>query len=138
MSGAEIFALVTGVMTVISFAADTAKVCKALYDGTADADLTDRTAPLRDACKEMQAHCDAVQPHTAEERDLVDLARKCELLSVDLLQQVDSMRVRKKSVLATARAALKSFKGKSKIQKCEENLAKYQDVLKTTLLVRLW
>lgn len=141
MSGVEVFALVTGVMTVITFAADTVVVCKALYDGqSVHQDLETKATALKDAATQMQAYSTAITPHSADEKNLVTIAQKCQTIAANLLAETAAINpvTSKGNLLKSFKRTMKSFAKSSKLQKMEASLNEYQSILQTEILTRIW
>lgn len=141
MSGIEVLSLVTEVMTCITFAAETARVCKAIYDGrpTADADLSRKASALKDATIAMETHYRTFEPVSPDERRLADMAQKCHVAANDLQKEVTSIQPldAKGNLFKSITGSVKSMLGKSKVEKLEQTLAQYETTLQTQILVRL-
>lgn len=142
MSVVESLALVTSVMTVITFARETATSCKALYNGeSVDANMRDKANELGRATGEMENHCTSLTPQSSGEKSLVQLARKCQKLAEGLVAEIDKAEgggkakgCLYKSIISSLRVSL----GKSKLERMEEDLNGFQNFLRTRILAHLW
>lgn len=142
MSVVESLALVTSVMTVITFARETATSCKALYNGeSVDANMRDKASELGRATEEMEKHCNSLTPQSPGEKSLVELARKCQKLAEGLVTEIDKAEgggKAKGSLYKSIKSSLKVSIGKSKLERMEEDLNGFQSVLRTRILTHLW
>lgn len=139
MSGAEAFALVTGVMTVITFAGQTASVCKALYDGqSVDDDLETMASRLKDAADMVHTSRSRLRPLEKNEQQLVDIAHQCQQVAADLLVEIYSLKTLKRGniVKIFGMAAISSL-NQSKLRRLEGSLESCRSMLHTGLLSRL-
>lgn len=141
MSGAEILALVTSIMTVITFASQTAQICKNIYDGkpAADKDAYRRASSMMDATTTMKAHCATFLSSSPDERSLADIVHKCHVVATDLQREVASIQVigAQGNILKTIKGTSKSIRGKSNVEKLEKTLREYENTMQTHLLVHL-
>lgn len=142
MSGVEVLALVTAVMTVIQFASETASMCKTIYDGkpTAASDVHTRATWMVDATGTMHSRRQAFRPLSPDERTLADIAKKCHHIATDLQKEVGDIETSqaKGDLIRAMRGAFKAYKGKSKVEKLERLLGDYETTIQTHLMVRLW
>lgn len=140
MSGVEVLSVISAVMAVITFAAQTATVCKDIYDGEADTDVHSRASSMMDATATLQAHCRTLIPLTPDEESLAAIARKCQVAATDLQKEVRAIETAqaKGNFIKSMRGALRSYTSKSKIEKLEKTLRGYETTMQTHLVVRLW
>lgn len=138
----EALAVVTGIMTVITFATQTASLCKTIYEGrpTADGTLQDKATSMTKAIVELETHCGRFKPVSADEEELLELARKCRQAATALKSEAQSLQPQRakgrfrKSVVG----ALKSRFSKPKIESLEQSLQQHEVTLQTGLLTRIW
>lgn len=140
MSGVEVFGLVTGVITVITFASQTTKICKALYDGqSVDEDLQTKARALQAAAETLHKHCSSWSPQSADESKLADIAQGCQKVAVDMVKEINALKpAKQRNALRSFRTAAKSVWKQPKLQKMEKLLDTYKEMLQTGILVRLW
>lgn len=143
MSGVEILALVTSVMTVITFAGQTAQICNKMYSGkpTADEDVYRKASSMRDATITMKRDLVAVSsPASPDELSLADIANKCHDVATALQREVASLQPigAQGHIFKAIKGSFKAMIGKSKVEKLEKSLREYENTMQTHLLVNLW
>lgn len=143
MSGLEavaILGLACNVMQVISFSHEAISNWRRIYDGSNDDGMASTASSLNDSSSSLQNFLVRLQPATADEISLIELARKCSEASERVRAVVEKYKVtgkkgkRFRSVLLTA----KKTWNKGKLDKVESDLNGCKDALETRILVRLW
>jgi len=146
MSGLEtlaIFGLACNVMQAISFGHETISTCKRIYkNGSPDHSLAETTTQMRGASTALQKSLhEHPRPLTEDEAELVKLARDCfdvsSILSNEVAKISDMQPAKGKILSAVGQTAKRIWK-KSKIDRLEKDLNRFQLILETRLLVRLW
>lgn len=137
--------LAASVVQLVQFGISAAEICLQIYrqgftSENIDADyvagqLASLTSSLQQSLYHSRTKSDAL---SKEEKDLVDLGRKCEDCANKLQYELRKLRARPQaSALETARIAARSILKKSSIMKIQEQLGTYTKTLETSLLCRL-
>ncbi len=142
MSGAEVFALVSGIFQVISFAGQTIELCTAIYNGASpDKRLSLTAAAMDSVAAEIQKQCqDAPDAESDAERELFALATECRKTASDLEEDVNRCigSQAKGKLGATFLASFKYQLRKPGLKKLEKELERQRKTLETKLLARTW
>lgn len=141
MSGFEALGMASGVLQVIAFAASTANLCKAVYDGasTADEEIRQNALSMRNAADNMRTYSRGMAPSPSFGA-LLDIVDKCYTTAEKLQSEVDSIKTLqgKGDLFRSARVALKSMRKKSTIEKLQRALGDYQTTMETHILLHIW
>lgn len=141
MSGLEALGVACNVMQLISAALKTASACRAIYNGdpTATSMLEEDVVSVREAAVLLSNQCQNANLQGPEEKELNDIARKCQDAAQKLLAEVQSInQLKKKGNLSIALyAAVKSHLRKSKMEDLEKQLQSYRKSMETHVIVRL-
>ena len=137
--------LAASVIQLVTFSIHAVKTCREVYqqgsvseysgvDYTTD-HLTSLTKSLRQSLQSSGTQSLAL---TREEKDLVNLARKCEDCANTLRKELRKLQTQPRgSTLQAARKAARAIWKKSSISKIQENLEGYRSTLEISLLSRL-
>lgn len=137
--------LAASVVQLVQFGIHAAQTCQQIYQQgstseNVDADyvaghLAKLTSSLQQSLNETQIKFEAL---SEEEKELVDLERKCEDCAKQLQHELGKLRARSQaSALETARIALRSIRKKDSIIKIQDQLNRYRTTLETSLLYRI-
>ena len=137
--------LAASVIQLLTFSIDAVKTCREVYQKGSVSDYsnldytTSHLAGLTNSLQQsLQSSSTRSRALTGEERDLVDLARKCEDCAKRLQKELDKLQTQSgASTLRAARLAARAIWKKSTIDKINQQLQAYQSTLETSLLSRL-
>lgn len=141
MSGFEALGMASSVLQVISFAASTAKLCKAIYDGApVGVDVCQNASSMMHAAEEMKAYSRAMRPDMAGSNALLEISEKCHATAKKLQREVDGIQTHqgKRTLLSSARMAIKSLRKKDVIEQLQKTLEGYQATMETYILLHVW
>ena len=141
MSGLEALSLVCNIMTLITFAGDTVRLCKEIYEGKSpDDQLVHVAQSLESTSRDLQLGKVSFSSSTAHNDGLASVARKCNAAARSLIDEVDFVTTRQKkgSVRATLRVAATVQIRKYRLTRLEASLNKQQTILQTELLASIW
>ena len=137
--------LAASVIQLLTFSIDAVKTCQELYqkgslDDYSNLDYTTgHLAGLTNSLQRSLQSCD-IRPRalSREEKDLVELAQKCEICAKTLQEELDKLQTQTRaSTLKAVRLAVRAWRKKSSIDKIKQQLQAYQSTLETSLLSRL-
>ena len=137
--------LVASVVQLLTFGIDTVKTCQELYQkgsvseyknlGYTTSHLAGLNSSLQQSLQSSNARSGAL---TGEEKDLIDLARKCEECATKLQKKLDKLQTQPRASTPKAvRLAFRAIRKKGAIDKINQELQAYQSTLDTSLLTRL-
>lgn len=136
--------LVASVLQLLEFSIGAARTCQQIYQQgstseNADAEhVADQLASLTGS---LQQSLNDAQPKSAlskEEKELVDLGRKCEDCANKLQHELRKLKTSSQpSALETARIAFRSIRKRDSIIKIQNQLDEYTKTLETSLLMRI-
>jgi len=137
--------LAASVIQVVTFGIDAAKTIREVYqEGSASRHdhLRDTTNHLESLTQLLQQSLqNASRPHSRlskDERDLLDLGRKCEDCARNLQRELQKLQSETHgSIWKATRIALRSIRKGLKIEEIEKQLRTYQFTLETSLLYHL-
>ena len=138
------FSLACGIIQVLDFSTKLLWKCKDLYEDGAlhdFQDLEDITKRLTNLRIDLQLPSDAETAGTLKtpnERGLLDAAKGCSAIADQLVGKLDGLKV--KGPHRKRQAVMKGIKAiceKNEIQDAQKQLANYQNVLNTKILVDL-
>jgi hypothetical protein len=141
MSGLEALGLTCNILQLISFAGETVRFCKTIYQGSApNEDLVSIAASLKGVSDEIQNHCQTQSQRRGDDRTLVEAAKKCNVIARALDEEVKfiTLHQKKGDLIATLRVAMKSNWRKSRLDRLERSLQDHQRTMETLLLKRVW
>jgi hypothetical protein len=141
MFGVELLGFACNIMQVISFSRDVISLCGNVYQGNhPDDELIGLAASLHAVSSDVQTRFDAMQPKTADERRLCDIATRCTIAARDLEEEVSFIISRQKqgSLASTLRVAAKTTWRKRRLNRLEKSLREHEHVLDTNLMARVW
>ena len=137
--------LAASVLQLLTFSIDAVKTCQEVYQkgsvshyGNLDytaSHLAHRTNELQQL---LQSSSIGSRALTREEKDLVELARRCEDCAKTLQKELDKLQTQPRaSTLKAVRLAARAIRKRSTIDKINQQLQAYQSTLETSLLSRL-
>ena len=137
--------LVASVVQLITFSIDSVKTIQEVYrqgslGKNTDAEylaghLTNLTRSLQQSLQSSSPPSTAL---TRDEKDLIDLGRKCENSAQELQHELRRLHSQPRdSVLAAARMVVRAIRAKRKIEDISKKLEAYRSILETSLLYRL-
>ena len=137
--------LVASVLQLVQFSINAAQTCHQIYQQGSTSEHTDAAYTanhLADLTKSLQDSLNnagtSKSALSKEEKDLVDLGRKCEDCANKLQHELRKLQARPQaSALEAARKAARSIWKKGSIAKIQEQLDGYRGTLETSLLYRL-
>ena len=137
--------LAASVIQLLTFGIDAVKTCQEVYQKGSISDysnldyITDHLAGLTASLQQsLQSPDIGSGALTREERDLVELARKCEDCTKILQKELDKLQTRPRaSTRKAVRLAARAIWKKGTIDKINQQLQAYQSTLETSLLSRL-
>ncbi|EXM20234.1 hypothetical protein RAB80_005637 [Fusarium oxysporum f. sp. vasinfectum] len=139
MSGLEALSVASSILQVISFAGEAARICKAVYNDqpTDNDEIKERALSLKGAAETTTQVCQAYQPHTKDEKKLKEIADQCAKTAAELEDRLGDLLCHNSPGNAS-KAMLVLFKtwmSKKSIERLENTLDGYKDILETHLLV---
>ncbi|RGP67467.1 hypothetical protein FLONG3_8488 [Fusarium longipes] len=142
MSGLEALGIASSILQVISFALETARLCKAVYNDepTTNDEIEEQSVLLKEASELTFDVCRAYQPHTNDEKKLKGIAAQCNKTATELEDKLSDV-MRHNSPGSTSKAVavlLKTWKNKKNIERLEKRLDRYKNVMETHLLVAIF
>jgi hypothetical protein len=142
MSGIETLSLVSNVFQVITFACETVALCHAVYHGrtSPDENLEEYATTLGSLSVDVQQKCQHIQPRSQSERELSDIAEKCNIAARALQDEVQFLTSHHATgrLIATLQVAAKTQWRKRRLARLERSLEDYKKLFDTHLLVRIW
>ena len=137
--------LAASVIQLLTFSIDAVKTCRELYQKGAVSDYknldytTNHLAGLTISLQQsLQSSSPGSRALTSEEKDLVELARKCEDCAKTLQKELDKVQTQPgASLLKSVRLTARAMRNKDTIVKINQQLQAYQSGLETSLLSRL-
>ncbi|KAK8123099.1 hypothetical protein PG984_011769 [Apiospora sp. TS-2023a] len=147
MSGLEPIAalgLACNILQVVGIGRDTVRIAKQVYqDGTLDPALTASAGVLDDLAGQIRATtaaaASAAKPK-AQDKQLLDLADKCQGAARDLQEEVNFLNglPTKAKLIATLKVAAKTTWRKRRLEKLDQKLKDSESLLQTGLLTRIY
>ena len=137
--------LAASVIQLVTFSIDAVKVCREVYQQGSVTEYsnldytTGHLAGLTDLLQQaLQKSPTPALAHTKEEKDLIDLALKCQDCAKKLQKELGKLQTqRRASALQATRQAARAIWKRSSIDKTHKQLQAYQSTLETSLLSRL-
>ena len=137
--------LVASVIQLVTFSIDAVKVCRDMYQQGSlseyrDLDYTTtKLAGLTDSLQQsLQKSPTASLAPNREERDLIELARKCQDCANKLQEELRIFQTQPRaSARQAARQAVRAILKRGSVDKIYRQLQTYQSTLETSLLSRL-
>ena len=137
--------LVASVIQLLTFSISAVKTCQEVYQKGSVSDYsnldhtTGHLASLTDSLqRSLQSSGTRSRALTREEKDLVELARKCEDCAKRLQKELDKLQTQPRaSTLKAARLAARAIWKKSTIDKINQQVQAYRSTLETSLLSSL-
>ena len=137
--------LAASVVQLVTFSLDAVRVCKELYQKGSVSEYSKidyTTGRLASSAQSLQQSLQSSSSHshalTKEERNLLDLARKCEDCAQRLQAELQKLRMKRRtSALETLQKAARAFVKGHTIRKIQEELEKCKSTLETSLLIDL-
>ncbi|KAI1860955.1 uncharacterized protein JN550_011110 [Neoarthrinium moseri] len=140
MSGIELLGFACNIMQVISFSREVISLCSNVYQGKhPDAELAKLATSLQVVSSGVQTHFDTMQPRTADEKRLCDIATRCAIAARDLDEEVGFITSRHKqgNLASTLRIAAQTAWRKRRLDRLEKSLTEHERVLDTHLMARV-
>jgi hypothetical protein len=103
--------------------------------------MRDKANELGRATEEMERHSNNLTPQSSGEKNLVELARKCQKSVEGLVAEIDKAEgggKAKGSLFKSVKSSLRVSMGKSKLERMVEEWNGFQSVLRTRILTHLW
>lgn len=143
MSGLEALSLACNIVTLISFARETASLCKTVYAGeTPDAHLSACAASLKATSSAVLGDIRSLpqQKWSPAQRRLETIADKCNEASRALQEEVEFITAHQKkgSLTATLRTVTRTKWRKDRLVRLQKSLDECQKVLDTSFLAQIW
>lgn len=137
--------LAASVVQIVTFSIQTVETCRQVYkQGSAIEfeslnDTTGHLARLADGLqKSLQDSGTRSQALTREEKDLVDLGRKCQGCADNLQKELSQLHTQpRSSALGAVRKTFRTIWKRDSIEKIYKEMQGYQATLETSLLARL-
>ncbi|KAI2465181.1 hypothetical protein F4781DRAFT_424945 [Annulohypoxylon bovei var. microspora] len=142
MSGLEaltsLLSIACNIMQVISFAHGTISFCRAIYQGKYINEYSDVTS-LSALSAQLQTHYEATTPRTSDEKQLGDIAKKCNIAARALEEEVEFLKSHnaKGHLAQTLRIAVKTNWRKSRLERLDKSLRNDQHTMESYLLARV-
>lgn len=137
--------LACSVMQVVSFSQETAATCARIYkSGELDPGLGEKYGSLQRVYQDLDSGLkawDSVanRPGVTEaEASLRDNAGKILQAATDLKQDVDKIAVHKGSVRGSLHTGILAWRRRRRIEKVDEKMQHYRQLLETRLLIKIW
>ncbi|XXH00842.1 histone H4-like TAF Taf6, SAGA complex subunit [Hypoxylon texense] len=140
MSGLEALGIACNIMQVISFAHETIGFCKATYEGQSLNLYSEQSvASLSAISAQLQTRYQGVKSKTAQERELENVARKCNVAARALEEEVMFLTHQQAagSLKRTLRIMLKIIWRKRRLERLEKSLRNHQQTMESHLLARV-
>lgn len=133
------------VVQLVTFGIQTVKTCQQVYDKGSVSELTNlddtsgHLARLSNSLQQsLQGSSKGFQALSGDEKDLVDLGRKCQDCADKLQQKLRKLQTeRRASVLVAVKQGVRTIWRRNSIDKIQKELLAYQSTLETSLLNRL-
>ena len=133
------------IIQLVTFGIQTVKTCQQVYDKGSVSELSNlddisgHLARLSDSLQQsLQSSVKGSQALSGDEKDLVDLGRKCQDCADKLQQKLRQLQTeRRASVLVAVKQGVRTILKRSSIDKIQKELQAYQSTLETSLLFRL-
>ncbi|KAM5515641.1 hypothetical protein FOXYSP1_02592 [Fusarium oxysporum f. sp. phaseoli] len=142
MSGLEALSVASSILQVISFAGETARICKAIYNDqpTDNDEIKERALSLKEAAETTTQVCRAYQPHTKDEKKLKEIADQCAKTAAELEDRLGDLLCHNSPGNASKAMLIlfKTWMSKKSIERLENTLDGYKDILETHLLVSVF
>lgn len=141
MSGLEALSVACNIMQVISFAHETIDFCKEIYRGGSFNDYNQQSiASLMELSVQLQTHFLQAKSKTVKEKQLADIAQKCNVAARALKDEVKFLtsHYAKGNLAATIITAVKTYWRKSRLERLEKSLKNHQNTMESYLLARVW
>ena len=137
--------LAASVIQLLNFSIQAVITCRELYEQGSvkeHRDLDYTTCHLASLTRSLQQSLQSSGTRSRtlsrEEKDLLDLGRKCEDCANELQRELSKLKIRKHaSTLEAARLAVRAILKRSTINKIQKDLEKCQSTLEISLLSRL-
>lgn len=148
-TGLEALGIACNVMQVISFAGETIKLCKIIYDGKPTP-----TDQLLENANQMIRHVSEVEdylknvpakspsgsvPATSDYKGLINIAQKCKAAAEELKKVASAASstptAAKGSITKTAKATYTSWRSKSTLEKLSKSLSDHQSSMEAHILL---
>ncbi|KAI1471056.1 uncharacterized protein F4812DRAFT_455168 [Daldinia caldariorum] len=140
MSGLEALGIGCNVMQVISFAHETVEFCKGVYRGQSFNDYNQQTvASLQGLSAQLQTHFQKAKLKTTNEKQLADIASKCNVAARALEDEVNFLGSHhaKGDLRAALSVVIKTKWRRSRLERLEKSLRNHQQTMESYLLARI-
>ena len=145
MSGLEPLAalgLACNIMQIISFAHETASVCKTIYrTGSAAPNLANNVADLANVSENLKKSLSSAPGSLGkDEQELMDIANRSLAAASDLKKEVENIATNtsKGKLISAISGGLKATVSKRRIERLEKSMLDCQRVLESRILLRIW
>ena len=134
--------LAASVIQLVTFSIHAVKTCRDMHEQGQYSDLDYTTGHLASLTRSLQQSLQSSGRQSVtlsrEEKDLLELGRKCEDCANKLQRELYKLQTQKRvSPLEAARLAARAIWDKGTINKIQKELEKYQSTLELSLLSRL-
>ncbi|KAI0883129.1 uncharacterized protein GGS22DRAFT_195372 [Annulohypoxylon maeteangense] len=140
MSGLEALSIACNIMQVISFAHETVSFCKAIYQGKSIDEYGGHDiASLSALSAQLRKHYQNIKPKTTDEKQLEDIAKKCNIAARALEEEVAFLLSHnaKGHLAQTLRIAVKTNWRKGRLERLRNSLRNHQHTMESYLLARV-
>lgn len=141
MSGLEALSLVCNILQLIEAAHKGVTLCKDIYSGgSPDEQLVDNAASLASLSADVQQSNNAVSARTTAQKDLSNIARKCNVAARALEEESKFIAGQhaKGNLFAALSVAAKANWRKNRLDRLERSLKSYQATLGSHLMLKTW
>lgn len=142
MSGLEGLGIACNIMQLISFTAETVKLCHLVYEGQApEKEMLENATALQTLIASIDPDASAAKTRrSVSEQDLIDMARRCKVAAKEVVEEVSFLMKGHKqgSLASTLKVAAKTNWRTRRLKRLEQNSKRYQDTLEAHMLVRIW
>ena len=132
--------LACNIMQIIEFATEATQLCKSVYQrGCIDDSLHDTALALGEVSEATQAHQSAMNPTTAADKRLIEVAAKCTVTARAIADEYTFLNngASKGNLWSTISVAAKVNWRKKRLERLERSLEQYRRTFETQLLVQL-
>lgn len=142
MSGLEGLGIACNILQIISYTAETARLCHSVYEGgSPGGEMLPNATALQALTTTIDPEGpDQKKPRTASEQSLIEVSRKCKVAAKAVIEEVNFLTKghMQGNLATTLKVAAKTNWRKRRLKRLDEDLKRHQDLLETHMLVRVW
>lgn len=142
MSGFEALGLACNIFQTISFACETVKFCRDVYNGqkTPDSHLETQATAMMEAAQKIESSYESRRNMTTPEKRLLKISRECIATAKKLESMVQSItKLHKKgNFISALNARVKSLWKHNDIESIDKALQGYVNTMQVLLIDRIW